>query len=126
MSKMVFKYEVPVDGEWHELRLPIPGRVVHVGCQRAAAVCFWAEVPSEGGTESSAFRVFGTGHEAPEDAEYVGTAQAPGGLVWHLYVRRNHGVIRMVLDSFEDGMISRKEFLESWDRAGHAAPGASS
>lgn len=44
----------------------------------------WFEVDPSANTEQREFRVFGTGHEIPDDAVYIATLfQDP--FVWHLY-----------------------------------------
>lgn len=81
-ATQIFRYEVPVDDQWHV----IPGcsGVLHVGCRELETVEFWAN-PVPESMYSRAFRVYGTGHAIEPGAMYVGTAVAPGGsLVWHL------------------------------------------
>jgi len=79
----VFRYEVPVDDSWHEVRLS--GPVVHVACRdgNPDVVHFWA-LADVGTTFTARMRVFGTGHDVPLDTVYRGTASA-GPLVWHLF-----------------------------------------
>ena len=63
MSARIFRYEVPVDDQWHEFEV------------RPTVRC--------------ALRVVGTGQPLPDgDWRYVGTAVAPSRvLVWHLLER---------------------------------------
>lgn len=86
MSRAVWKFEVPVDDQWHEIETPFPARVVHVDCQGGfGTVQVWVEVtPSTSETSSRKLRAFGTGHAIPDGASYVGTALA-GPFVCHLY-----------------------------------------
>ncbi len=81
----VFRYEVPVDDSWHEVRLS--GPVVHVACRNGdpRTVHFWA-LEGAGTRWTARLRVFGTGHDVPPDTVYRGTAIA-GPLVWHLFER---------------------------------------
>jgi len=63
MTARIHRYVVPVDDAWHEITLT--GPVVR------------------------RLRVFGTGQELPapdgvREPQHVGSAVAPGGLVWHL------------------------------------------
>lgn len=85
----IFRYEVPVDDQWHEIRLSGGGRAgqvrpLYVAARRVDVVEFWAyhdgSIPAEGRW----FKVVGTGHRLPEVHTYHGTALAAGGLVWHL------------------------------------------
>jgi hypothetical protein len=78
----IFRYEVPVDDEWHGYDLR--GAVFHVAGRRTDVVEFWAlhkDMPSY----RREFRVFGTGQPL-EDGRYVGTV-VHSALVWHLFVR---------------------------------------
>lgn len=81
MTAQIFRFEVPVDDQWHD----IPGcsTPLHVACRHADTVEFWAwrrdDLPAR------RLRVFGTGHLIPDGTHYRGTTIAPGGrLVWHL------------------------------------------
>ncbi|WP_435610065.1 DUF7352 domain-containing protein [Streptomyces sp. C10-9-1] len=85
MSGQIFRYEVPVDDQWHA----VPGcsTPLHVACRDLRVVEFWAWARPD--LPDRELRVFGTGHAVPDVAEYRGTALAPGGqLVWHLLERR--------------------------------------
>lgn len=90
-NKTVFKYQVALDDEWHDLPIG-PEEVVHVDVQGpgwvGAPVMVWAEVPSPASDDrpSIRVRVFGTGHLIPAHCEHVGSVVcADGALVWHLY-----------------------------------------
>ncbi len=79
----IFRYEVPVDDEWHPISLF--GDVVHVGCRRSDVVEFWAEHDVRRDPITRRFRVFGTGQDVEPDSLHVGTVIVHGGaLVWHL------------------------------------------
>lgn len=80
----ILKYTVPVDDEWHTFGgLATP---LHVGSQRANEVQFWTVL--DPGAPAFEYRVFGTGHDVPDDAGYVKTATDAGGFfVWHLFRR---------------------------------------
>lgn len=87
----IFKYEVPVDGRWHEIELsgPPEAAVHHVGVQHPGVVAFWSpwtDHPAIGRTRLE-FKVFGTGEEFPlRDHMYCGSAM-DGVYVWHLISR---------------------------------------
>lgn len=92
MAKIVFRFSVPCDGEWH--RLAFAGPIVHVACRKIDAVEFWA---IDDGTDKQVreFMVAGTGEAVDGTLEHVGTAlTAPrgpalphGAFVWHLFER---------------------------------------
>lgn len=86
----IYRYEVPVDDQWHPLSLA--GIVRHVATRRPDVVEVWANhCGEEYERVDKEFRVYGTGQEWPENCRYVGTALAPGGqLVWHLMERRTN------------------------------------
>lgn len=82
----IHRFEVPVDGEWHTIRLT--GGPIFVACREIHVVEFWARSADPKFSVDRIFRVFGTGHAITNPARYVGTAIAPGGrLVWHLMER---------------------------------------
>jgi len=89
MTLRIFRYEVPVDDQWHEHELL--GDPIAVACRDATRVEFWAihddETPLPPRRRS--FMVVGTGHPLPQEwLHHHGTAVVPGGLlVWHLLER---------------------------------------
>jgi hypothetical protein len=108
----VLRWEVPVDDEWHEIGA---GRVVEVAArahhQRPGDLVEVWTLEDFAGTSTADLRrrpvtVIGTGHPAPNDAAYLGTAIVPAfrvhetgqirhpldvesaaGLVWHVFGR---------------------------------------
>lgn len=81
----IYRYEVPVDAQWHDITLT--GPIVKVAARQYTAVEFWALTGGEEGIRR--FRVYGTGHPFEPDIKhkYVGTGIVPGSignLVWHL------------------------------------------
>lgn len=81
----IYRYEIPVDDAWHPVELP--DAILHVASRRAEVVEVWA-LDTGAPIAVRHFRVFGTGHPLPdEQLRHVGTALAPGGLVWHLMER---------------------------------------
>lgn len=86
MSNRIFRYEVPVDDQWHVITGT--SDPLSVGCRNPGIVEFWAwERPDV--TMHTEYRVVGTGQPIDGPMSHQGTAIAPGGhLVWHL-VRRS-------------------------------------
>jgi hypothetical protein len=86
----VIRWVVPVDDEHHEF--PLNGAILHVDCRAPHAVTMWT-LDTGGPTMPRTFRVFGTGHDVPGSARFIGTALSPdmppfsprGALVWHLF-----------------------------------------
>lgn len=81
--KSVYRYEVPVDDQDHEITC---GIVLAVAVKNLDTVEFWTETNSW--FYSRHFQVFGTGQVIPDNYVYRGTTQRNLGLVWHLYERR--------------------------------------
>ena len=79
----VYRYEVPVDDSWHDVELS--GPIVKVACRNGvrSVVHVWA-LAGVGTPYIARLRLFGTGHEVPDDIMYRGTAIAEP-LVWHLF-----------------------------------------
>lgn len=83
MTKTIYRYEVPIDDQWHDLELY--GHILHVACRQADRLELWARFGWDK-PEKVRLRVFGTGHEIPVASVYRGTALSPGGtFVWHLH-----------------------------------------
>lgn len=87
--RAVYRYEVPVDDQWHEITMWGGSPVLHVAARQLDVVEFWAEYRDwEWQTGPRWFRVFGTGQplaESPMQHRGVALAGAAGQLVWHLY-----------------------------------------
>lgn len=82
MTRAIYRYEIPVDDQWHAIDLT--GNIVHVDSRDIYIVELWA-IHTDGPATRRGFRVYGTGHAIPDDVTHVGTTIAPGGhLVWHL------------------------------------------
>jgi hypothetical protein len=88
MPERIYRYEVPVDNQWHAVELH--GDPIAVACRDDALVEFWAVHRDGALTLRRSFIVVGTGHPLPPGAtRHVGTAVAPGGSsVRHLMERR--------------------------------------
>lgn len=89
MQEQVFRYEVPVDDQWHTLNLS--GEILHVGSRATPNIVeVWAlDHGSKADKTARDFRVFGTG-QLLQDAKHlrhVGTTVAQAYFVWHLFER---------------------------------------
>ena len=83
MSRCMFRFEVPVDGHKHTFSLT--SGPVHVETTDDG-VEFWAEHEDDKPVYPRAFQVFGTGHDLPDEAAWVGTGgRTRDGYVGHLY-----------------------------------------
>jgi hypothetical protein len=82
---------VQIDGEPHTIMMPNASRILHVGSQQARSLCFWADVITGAPFVPRVFQVFGTGHDLPLTAAYLGTVQQPSPFVWHLVELERHG-----------------------------------
>jgi hypothetical protein len=81
----IYRYEVPVDEEWHKITLT--GPILHVASRESDIVEFWSWT-NDHPPISYMFKAFGTGWPVPEivsSIQYVGTALATNGFVWHLF-----------------------------------------
>lgn len=91
--RTVYKYEIPVDDEPHEITVLSPGLQFDPLAIKAFVdrVWVWFEVDTLLDKSSQrTLQVFGTGHAIPEHedkvARWVGTdIDMSTGLVWHLY-----------------------------------------
>jgi hypothetical protein len=84
MTRRMYRYEVPVDDQRHHFDLTFGPVAVRAADDRT--VEFWAEHQDDERAYRRAFQVFGTGHDLPDEAGWVGTCQRlPSGLVWHLF-----------------------------------------
>lgn len=85
----IHKHEVHCDGNPRSFEIPAFARICHVaaGFESARTVAFWFEFDDRHKADrvTRTFRVFGTGHEIPDNFRHVGTAVDYGlRLVWHL------------------------------------------
>ena len=81
--KSVFKYPLLHIGTPMVLSLPAGSKALAFQFQEATPT-MWVEVTSSEEYVRREFQVFGTGHDIPDHAQYVGTVQ-DDWLVWHLY-----------------------------------------
>ncbi|WP_449353671.1 DUF7352 domain-containing protein [Streptomyces malaysiensis] len=87
MTAAIYRYEVPVDDQWHQLELC--GDILHVAARTPYRVELWT-LHGAGPTSTRTFRVVATGQPLPDEyTTYRGTAIVPGGqLIWHLLERQ--------------------------------------
>jgi hypothetical protein len=60
------------------------GAIVRSVQDQHGVVTMWAEVDTDKLLSGRRFTVYGTGHEVPPHAKYVGTVQQ-GAFVWHVF-----------------------------------------
>lgn len=96
--RSVFRYEVPIDDQDHEIELTqypmevatvIPNLPGIIPGGPIPYMEFWAEHNDKIAPFKESFRVFGTGQPIPENYAYVGTGQRVNGMVFHLYRKQN-------------------------------------
>lgn len=78
----MFRYAVPIDGQWHTFDLR--GPIHHIAGRTPGVVEFWAQHDPAAAVIRRTLTVVGTGQPWPDQAVWVGTTLAPGDLVWHL------------------------------------------
>ena len=71
--------------------MPTDAKILAVNEQNDNA-CLWAECHPNADLEQRDFRIYGTGHELPDEpGDYVGTFQQAGGkYIWHVYETTAH------------------------------------
>lgn len=80
----VYRYEIPVDGRWHDIDMT--GPVVKVGTRHEDLVELWALAAATTAPQTRSYCVFGTGLDVPTMARHVGSALTPSGaFAWHLF-----------------------------------------
>ena len=87
MPFRVLRWSVHVDDKFHPIG---SGKVVLVACQYGPSVVqVWTEEKDEPVMRSA--MVIGTGDDAPDFTEHVGSALTAGGsIVWHVYAKEIH------------------------------------
>jgi hypothetical protein len=78
------RYRIDVDGKPHTVLLT--GDPLHVEAAGSTHVDFWA-LHTPGRLETvRTFQIFGTGHDLPAGARYIGTTgRTLASLIWHLF-----------------------------------------
>lgn len=82
--RRMFRYTVPVDDQPWVFDLTASPVCVANGLA-LSEVDFWAEHSDGMEKIPRRFQVFGTGHQLPPGARWVGTCPRRSGIVWHLY-----------------------------------------
>jgi len=81
----VFKY--PLNKSIQTIEIHVGARPLTVQVQHGK-ICLWALCDEDMPLGEMEIAVVGTGHPAPEDAKYIGTAQLnEGTLVFHVFAR---------------------------------------
>ncbi len=86
MSKMIFKYSIPIDDEV-TLKLP-PGAQIISALNQRETMCLYAIVDPKGlNEEAHTVVIRGTGHPfRGNEGEFIGTVSfADGGLIFHVF-----------------------------------------
>ena len=83
-ARTIWKFPILSTGPmW--ITIPAPGTPVLVGRDPdTGLMALWAEVEPCGEQQERKFRVLGTGHDIPANAQHVGSAIFDP-LVWHLF-----------------------------------------
>lgn len=88
MASYIYRYEVPVDDQWHTFDLA--GNPLAVACRQVDVVEFWALAHSDDVAAYPVRRQFivvGTGQPLPEDGLKYWGVGISNWLVWHLMER---------------------------------------
>lgn len=81
----IWKYHL--DTEITNLDMPVGAEFLHFNVQQGR-LCMWIKVSPKNSTAIRRFQLFGTGHEIPADAKYLGTILLNNqALVLHLVER---------------------------------------
>lgn len=96
----IFKYVLSIETE--QVIYAPEWRALHVDAQDDQ-LALWVEVSGDHSAQSVAhhIRIYGTGHDHIKDpipTRYVGTAQMPNGLVWHVYEESRNVVPDEIFD----------------------------
>ncbi len=86
MLAKIFKYRLDITNT-QIIEMPHGARLLHVDAQ-GEELCLWALVDLAKSPSSVAIRIVGTGQPVVDLGDlynYVGTAQMPSGLVWHVF-----------------------------------------
>ena len=85
MTKRIFKYGIIIRDEF-SISMPIGAEILSVKVQHGIPQ-LWAIVDDhQADKESRTFKVYGTGHVAPESGTFIDTfLMCDDDLVWHLF-----------------------------------------
>jgi hypothetical protein len=87
----IYKYPLKLTGE-QTIEMPRGAEILSVQDQ-GGTICVWALVDTKSETKQYTFRIYGTGHELPEQCgmfermiyAHVGSVQQDG-FVWHVFM----------------------------------------
>ncbi len=83
--KTVYKYPLQMEGD-QEVAMPGKPVLFKVGLDPVGALCVWALVEPQHELKPQRFFIVGTGHPAPDDGRYLGSASLHGGnLIFHVF-----------------------------------------
>jgi len=82
--RTIYKYPVNLTG-FTTVHLPIFGKIVRVGLDPSANICFWVEMNLGDELFPRSFCIIGTGHEIPDDFNHIGSF-SDGPFIWHMYM----------------------------------------
>jgi len=87
-QSVIWKYEIPVDGETHHFQIPGGDVAECVRCESLTpgVVTIWLMLPVNALAVMTSFIVIGTGQEYPENWNFVGTC-LDRQFVWHVFDR---------------------------------------
>lgn len=82
----VYKYPIPVTGEWVSVMMPVGAKVLSAQVQNGV-LNLWARVTVDRPPITHRFRIAGTGHDLGDFVgRHIGTVQLGGGsLVLHVF-----------------------------------------
>lgn len=85
MAATIWKFPIQVHDE-QEVVMPEGAQLLHVAMQQGQP-CVWAQVNPDAAPTPRKIRVFGTGHDMPDDpGQYLGTfPMMEGRLIFHVY-----------------------------------------
>jgi hypothetical protein len=89
--RKMFRYKVPVDDGAHSFKMNGDPVAVAMMVDEFGHhyVELWAEHTEGVPEKERTFKVYGTGHQLPYNAWWIGTCpRSPEGLIWHLYELR--------------------------------------
>lgn len=81
----IYKYHLPQPGQYAVLDYHWGARPKLVALQNGSP-CLWAEVHKDSTSRKAQVLCVGTGWDAPDDLEYLGTV-LDGDFVWHFYIQ---------------------------------------
>lgn len=84
MTNYIWKFDLPADPGQHPVKMPASARLLSCGWQ-GGRIVFWASCTPSSPSVTRLLEICFTGNETPLDADYIGTIQAPNGLVYHVF-----------------------------------------